>query len=174
MATELGGLIEVESAQNQGSTFRISLPRATPTAVQSDEQNECISSMGESILLIDDDPNVLGASKSLLESIGYSVHAIQNSEEALLHLQNANMKDPKFDIIITDLTMPVVDGIQLAREAHLLHPKVPVVLFTGFGEFNKDEELSGIISAFIQKPISRKKLAEILREVLTQSKRMVG
>jgi signal transduction histidine kinase/DNA-binding NarL/FixJ family response regulator len=174
VATELGGLIEVESSHNQGSTFRVSLPRATPTAVQSDEHSECIPSMGESILLIDDDPNVLGASKSLLESIGYSVHAIQNSEEALLHLQNANMKDPKFDLIITDLTMPVVDGIQLAREAHLLHPKVPVVLFTGFGEFDKDEELNGIISAFIQKPISRKKLAEILREVLTQSKRMVG
>ena len=125
---------------------------------------------GPHILLIDDDTNVLGASKTLLESIGYSVNAMQSSEEALLHLQNANMENPEFDLIITDLTMPGIDGIQLAREAHLLHPTIPVVLFTGFGEFNKNRELTGIIDAFIQKPISRKNLSEVIRDVLKASK----
>ena len=174
VVTELDGLIEVESIEGEGSTFRISLPRQMPTERKVEETSEFAPSKGETILLIDDDKNVLGASQTLLESIGYSVLPIQNSEEALLHLQNANLENPAFDLIITDLTMPGIDGIQIAREAHLLHPTVPVVLFTGFGEFSNHENITNIIDAFIQKPISRKNLSEVLRDVLNSSKRVAG
>ena len=109
------------------------------------------------ILLADDEPLVLELMGLLLHRAGHTVHASPDGREALDVFRHES-----FDLVITDLAMPGLDGLQLARRIKTQLPHQPVVLLTGAGE---DEVLPPDVDFMIAKPIRDSSLTELLRRV---------
>ena len=100
----------------------------------------------------------------MLKRLGYTVTARTTSLEALSVFRN----DPgRFDIVITDMTMPVLTGTQLADEIHRIRPAIPIILCTGFSELMDEDKAAALgIRAFIMKPVVRDQLTATIRKVL--------
>lgn len=173
--SELGGFVEVQSRLGEGTTFHVRLPRSNPAPkAPLAEPKTPIKTGGENILVVDDDPAVLATATSLLESLGYSITPINESMKALALLQELDPINPGFDLILTDLTMPKLDGLQLAREAAFLHPKIPIILVTGFGDECERAMRTAPIAAFLHKPITRKELGDAIRDVIDERAKTVS
>jgi CheY-like chemotaxis protein len=100
----------------------------------------------------------------MLENLGYKVTALKDSTEALEAFQK---KPEKFDMVITDMTMPNMTGKDLAKELMAIRPDIPVILCTGFNEQIDEIRAKEMgISAFIMKPVVARDIANTIREVL--------
>ena len=136
------------------------------TEIDQGENNTALLSGNEHILFVDDEETLTGLAKMMLEPLGYKVTAIQSSKEALAIFQ----KSPeRFDLVITDLTMPYMTGYDLVQKLIIVRPDIPVVLCSGNNETileNKEKEQS--IKAVLIKPFNRKVLAETIRKVLNR------
>ena len=116
------GRIECESAPGHGATFRIFLPIAT-TLPAAAPVRRC------RLLLAEDDPLVNKHLAQALKEAGFSVHAVRDGEEAL-----AAFATQPFEIVVTDIVMPKVSGVELTRRLRQLVPNLPVVLISGYSE----------------------------------------
>jgi CheY-like chemotaxis protein len=102
----------------------------------------------------------------MLERLGYKVDFRPNGVEALEAFRNQPPKE-RFDLVITDMTMPHLTGIDLAKELLKLDPKVAIILCTGFSEKADDDKAGRIgIRGFLMKPVVLRELAEMVRKVL--------
>jgi DNA-binding NtrC family response regulator len=119
------------------------------------------------IMLLDDEPIVCKRLKPVLEKLGYEVDTFTQSPEALLQIQQT-----KYDIIITDLKMKEVDGMQFLSEAKKRHPETEVIVITGFAtmETAKQSFQKGVFD-FIAKPF---KLSEIQEAVARAAAKLRG
>ncbi|MEI6127998.1 MAG: ATP-binding protein, partial [Pseudomonadota bacterium] len=160
-----GGDITVASEPGKGATFSILLPEvSTPAEIEQEENNCKLLTGSEHILFVDDEEALIGLVKELLEPLGYTVTAVQSGREALALFQKA---PEKFDLVITDLSMPHMSGYELAQKLIGFKPGIPVILCTGYNETmldNKEKEHD--IKAVLIKPYKRKALAEAVRKVL--------
>ncbi len=120
----------------------------------------------ERILFVDDEPFQADLVARLLESLGYSVVSMTNSIEALELFRH----DPdRFDLVITDMTMPRMTGDMLAREIWALRSRMPIILCTGYSEkLDKEHALQLGFRDFAMKPLVIKDLARILRRALDE------
>ena len=120
----------------------------------------------ERILFVDDDNSLAEMGKLMLEKLGYKVTVRTSSIEAL----EVFRKTPnKFDLVITDQTMPNKTGTQLTRELLRLRPDIPVILCTGFSETVNKENFKALgIRGFVMKPIVKNDIAKIIRKVLEE------
>jgi len=162
-----GGDIYVYSEPGKGSTFEVCLPVIESRFKPEERIERPIPTGTERILFIDDEPVIINLSKQILESLGYDVVARNSSIEALeLFKEN---KD-RFDLVITDMTMPHMTGEKLAEKLMQIRPDIPVALCTGFS-FMIDEQkaLDMGIRAFISKPILKREIAEAIRKVLDEN-----
>ncbi len=120
--------------------------------------------MAKTILIIDDSPSVLAILEDMLTDLGYAVQTAENGQQAL-QLVEQN----KFNLIITDLSMPVMDGIafvQLAKKSENCK-FVPIVMLSSEEDTAKIAEAKQVgISTFLRKPIKEKQLQMILQVVL--------
>jgi CheY-like chemotaxis protein len=160
-----GGDIRVYSDMGKGTTFHIFLPlleKAQNNA--SDHKTPPLPTGTEHILLVDDEKPIVHLEKQMLERLGYHTTCFTSSRNALAAFQ----KDPsRFDLVITDMNMPHVTGMQLAKELIALRPAVPIIICTGFSErINKEKANTMGITGFLMKPVIRSKLAEMVRQVL--------
>jgi CheY-like chemotaxis protein/anti-sigma regulatory factor (Ser/Thr protein kinase) len=159
------GEIMVYSELGKGTVFKIFIP-----VIESVEAPDVISESidhlkgSESILVVDDDPDVLSLEKTIFERLGYNVTVIDNSPDLL----EIFAKNPHaFDIVITDMTMPKMTGDLLAREIMDIRPDIPVILCTGFSEkMSKEKAKEAGFKGFIMKPIIRKEIAKTIRRAL--------
>ncbi|MBU0961103.1 MAG: response regulator, partial [Proteobacteria bacterium] len=120
----------------------------------------------ERILLVDDEEIIVKLGMQILKKLGYQVTAFTNSEEALHTFMH---KPESFDLLITDLTMPRITGMQLAREALNIRADIPIILCSGFSELmNAEKAKSFGIREYIMKPIIKKDLAQVVRRVLDE------
>jgi signal transduction histidine kinase/ActR/RegA family two-component response regulator len=165
VTTELGGDIQIDSEPGVGSTFRVRLPRTGQTPVLPEPSSSPVPQGEGRIMIVDDDAAVLATASQMVESLGYTVHAYENSNDALEVLQDADHQDPGIDLILTDLTMPNLDGMQLARETSLLHPNLPVLLITGFGD--EVNASAAPITKLLRKPITRSDLANAIQDAIS-------
>ena len=120
--------------------------------------------MSKKILIVDDSPVVLAMLEDALVGMGYAVTAASNGRDALKQLETG-----KFDLIITDLSMPVMDGIGLVKAAKLLPSCkfVPVVFLSSEEDTEKISEAKKAgASTFLRKPFKENQLATILKIVL--------
>jgi len=160
-----GGDIRVYSEPGKGTVFHVYLPRIKEAFVSSETvSDEALPTSHERILLVDDEEQIVFLEKAMLERLGYQVTARTSSIEAL----EAFREQPdKFDLVLTDMTMPNMTGDRLAGELMKIRSDIPIILCTGFSEKISREKADTLgIKGFLMKPIAVKDLAQTIREGL--------
>ena len=160
-----GGVITVQSDVGKGTTFNVYFPCMPDTvSVQERKDEENLIGGHEQILCIDDEESITRLIHEFLESIGYKVVSTTNCLEAL----SVYREDPhRFDLVITDLTMPQMTGLDLAEKILSIRPDIPIVLCTGYNEtFTLEDIKRRGLKDLIVKPIALKSLALRVRRVL--------
>ena len=129
-------------------------------AIQDDE----LPTGSERILFVDDEEALVEMGEDILAELGYEVTSRMNSREALALLK----KDPsRFDLVITDQTMPEMTGVELAREILAIRPDMPVIMCTGFSyPVDADTARAAGIKAFAMKPLTKREIAKTIRKAL--------
>jgi PAS domain S-box-containing protein len=164
IVTGHGGDIFVRSEPGQGTTFTVFFP-AVERRIEPETRLEIPPPPGtESILFVDDELALANAGKHMLESLGYDVITRTNSLEAL---ELFEYQPDRFDLVITDMTMPGLTGDQLALKLMEIRSDLPVILCTGFSaRINEEKALALGIRAFVSKPVLKRQIAETIRMVL--------
>jgi signal transduction histidine kinase/CheY-like chemotaxis protein/HAMP domain-containing protein len=168
-----GGEVTVQSRPGEGTTVRVYLPAVSPDEVAAAPDEPRLPVGSESILLVDDDPLVARAEKSMLSVLGYRVTVETDSRAALDRLRD---NPQAFDLVITDMTMPRMTGIDLAGEIDAMGGGLPVILCSGFSEQGAgDQTLPAGICQRLAKPVTIGDLAGAVRNALeTGGKKRAG
>lgn len=127
----MGGAVFASSTLGEGSTFTVYLPeaaRSAPSAARSTAPEPLPRGTGQRVLLVEDEGGIRIATERILERQGYQVTAFGDPRLALVALRSASST---FGLLITDLNMPEVSGLELAREARQICPGLPVILTSG-------------------------------------------
>lgn len=164
------GTVEVRSESGKGSRFDLYFPAASNAGreVEAARASEPGPPAGERILVVDDDPDVAELLRTVLSQTGYVVDAFTDPREALRVL-----RDPagSFDLVLTDLTMPHVNGLVLAQEAAALREDLPVILFTGVGPNRPPQDVeTRNVRHVLVKPVTRAKLLDAVSRVLVSGR----
>jgi CheY-like chemotaxis protein len=165
IVVDSGGAIDVKSACGQGSTFTIYLPQS-PGAVITAEAATAILSRGggERVLLIDDEAPVLAAAAEMLSRIGYEAVPFSDSHAALAAFEAT---PERFDVVVTDESMPGLTGTGLARLLRSHRPDLPIVLVSGYiGAIQPQQARAAGVSELLSKPIQSHDLATALARLL--------
>jgi PAS domain S-box-containing protein len=160
-----GGHIKVSSQEGQGTTFHIYLPQSQePPVPASTDKGQLLRGHREQILVVDDEVPVLGMMQQHLRKMGYRVTTRADSLEAM---KTFRANSDNYDLVITDHTMPGLQGAELAEELGDIRPDLPVILMTGL---NQPLDLAGSRHAplrfVFQKPINFVELSHRLRQFL--------
>ncbi|MCP3956155.1 MAG: response regulator, partial [Desulfobacterales bacterium] len=160
-----GGSIHLYSKFGQGAEFHVYLPVVKSSYEQQEIQTEEPIQCGtEQIMFVDDEDAIVFMEKQMLERLGYSVVSRTSSVEAL---EAFRANPDKFDLVITDMAMPNMSGDKLASELIKIRPDIPILLCTGFSERMPVEKAKSMgIKGFLMKPIVKKDLSKMIREVL--------
>jgi len=159
------GHISVQSQPGRGTTFTILLPLAADEAPAPATPGSLpdLPRGTERILVVDDEPAIRSALESILASLGYRAVACGGAEEALERLRT----DPQpFDLVVSDMTMPRITGLELARELRRIRPGLPVILCSGYSAEIQAGRLEEEGWAFVPKPFAIPQLAGALRRLL--------
>ncbi len=161
------GYVTVTSEPGKGSTFSVYLPKiAEELSLAETVDEEAVPTGHERILFIDDEEMLVEMGQDLLEGLGYQVTATTGSLDALALFR----ADPsRFDLVITDQTMPNLTGVELAKAVIALKPDMPVILCTGFSHLvDADTAKASGIRAFAMKPLTKSEIARAVRSVLDE------
>lgn len=163
------GNLSVKSVENEGTAFHIYLPQSQETIDETDAtDHEVLPGHNERILVIDDEVPVLSMMQQRLRQMGYRV---VTRADSLAALQAFRAEPARFDLIITDHTMPSMLGSELAERVGDLRPDVPVVLMTGLNQPpNLSESRYASKRAVLRKPIDFVELSHRMRKFLQESK----
>lgn len=164
IVSNCGGTISVESEVEKGTTFYIYFPVIEEESVIETETIEELPTGNERILFVDDDKSLIYACRYRLERLGYQVETKTNPVEAL-ELFRSNPE--RFDLIITDMSMPQMTGDHFVEEILKIRPDTPTFLCTGFSEMIDEKKAKEIgATEYIEKPIDKRDLAIKIRSVL--------
>ncbi|MCU0600355.1 MAG: ATP-binding protein [Desulfobacterales bacterium] len=159
-----GGEIIVQSEPGKGSVFSVYFPITEASAAPNTLDSRQIPTGNERVLFIDDEISIMDLGMQVLKQLGYHVEARSSSLAALELFRD---QPDRFDLVITDMTMPNMTGLQLAKEMLRIRPNIPIILCTGFSHIVNEEKAKEIgIREFIMKPISIGEIARIIRRVL--------
>ena len=165
--TKHGGVIRAESAPAAGTTFTIYLPRLPDAAPDAATASASVMPQGQGrILFVDDEELLASLAEGLLVHLGYDVTTHTSSLEALEAFRAA---PDRFDIVITDQTMPMMTGATLVEELRRVRPDIPIILCTGFSHVMNEEKAAALgVDAFVMKPGVTEELAAAIQRVLAQ------
>jgi CheY-like chemotaxis protein len=165
---EHGGHVVVESQPGRGATFRVlfpTLPTEEAAARPARKARATAAAprvaLAGHVLVVDDEAMVSEFMKELLESWGLAVTAKANGAEAREAFADA---PERYDLVVTDQSMPRVTGLQLARELLEIRPTVPVILYTGFADnLTEAQARAAGVRALIRKPVEPAVLLALLK-----------
>jgi CheY-like chemotaxis protein len=163
------GAVVARSEPGKGSTFDLYFPahpearlKAAPAPA-----TPAVVGNGLHILLVDDEPSLCRIAAKFLHRLGYSTTEADSATAAL----NKIREQPEhFNLVITDLTMPEINGLELARQFHAIRPDLPVILASGLSSSLKEDTLREAgIHELLEKPVSMNALAEVVQRVLRKA-----
>jgi DNA-binding NtrC family response regulator len=154
----------VYSERSSGTSFQIFLPIVELKPEKTDNSDGQLSRGTETILFVDDEKLLLEIGKELLESLGYRVETRASSIDAL---EAFSVQPGKYDLIVSDMTMPKMNGEHLAVEIKKIAPSVPIILCTGFSTRLNSQKLQKIgVARILMKPLTMNELAVNVRLAL--------
>jgi CheY-like chemotaxis protein/two-component sensor histidine kinase len=158
------GGIKVNSKPGRGTSFEILFPR-TASEMQFDRvELNALPTGAEQVLFIDDEETLIDLGRNMLTKLGYQVVARTSSIEAI---ETFKANPEKFDLIISDMTMPNMTGDMLAEEITKIRSDIPIIICTGFSEQLSDAKITALgIKGLLMKPLTIRKLARTVRKVL--------
>ena len=160
------GFISVYSEVGKGTTFKIFLPAHMTDGQQAPSQQSVDQLRGkdELVLVVDDEESILRVSKMILESNGYKVVTASDGPEAVaVFAQGIN----SISAVVTDIALPIMDGIALSRSLKKLKPSVAIIASTGQSEHVHAEELQKLgVTNLLTKPYDKRKLLETLHQTI--------
>jgi CheY-like chemotaxis protein len=160
------GLIEVVSEMGKGTTFKILIPQTLelPSAATSGDKFPAARACREVILLVEDEDTVRDLARDILELSGYTILLARNGQEAL-EICQAN--ENQIDLLVSDVVMPQMGGLELADRLKNLRPATKLLLTSGYTDHPNIQESSNTNGiAFLHKPFTTVTLARKVREVL--------
>lgn len=167
-----GGHILVETEVGVGTTFRILLPPVNGTVAVETIAGSILNlphGQGQEILVVDDEPELAGFIKDLLGKHSYRATVATDSKQALALFE----QDPgRFDLLITDQTMPRLTGVDLAKRLRAKAPDLPVILCTGYSEQVDAEDVRKLGMRFLCKPIDTYSLLKQVGELVIRNPRV--
>ncbi len=172
------GKIEIESALGRGTTMRLVFPVRNE---RSATQEEAVPSKAPKplaplhVLCIDDEPLLREMLKQILESGGHTVEVADGGQAGLEQFRSASQRGQPFDVVVTDLGMPYLDGRQLSQKIKRESPDLPIIMLTGWGTMMKEDgDLPAQVDGVLSKPPKIAELYEMLRTVTAQRKNATG
>jgi DNA-binding NtrC family response regulator len=155
----LGGAIDVATQVGMGTAFTIWLPAADEAPrLLAEPAGELPRGHGETVMIVDDERPLIALAEETLARLGYEPVGFDSSIAAL----QAFRADPKrFDLVLTDETMPGLTGTELASEIRQLRPEISIILMSGYGATQLSERAlaAGVIDV-LRKPLVRRNIAE--------------
>ncbi|MGM0454049.1 MAG: PAS domain S-box protein [Thermodesulfobacteriota bacterium] len=162
------GFVTVYSEIGRGTTFHVYMPMAEnrrPKAAKPPE--ETLPRGTEHILVLDDEPQIVNMMQQKLNRLGYTATTATSSKEAL---DQFRLSPERFDLVLTDMSMPRMTGDTLAHAIKAIRPDMPVILCTGYNEKLDENSRDLPIEALLMKPADQKTLATTIRRVLDGAK----
>lgn len=162
-----GGAIYMESTPKHGTTLQIFLPLAEQDVAQEPPPSDAFPRGTERVMLVEDEPALAELGRDMFESLGYEVVVRTSPIEALRAFA---LMPQRFDLLITDQTMPRMTGEALVQEVLRIRPDLPVIMMTGFSHtMNADQARSLGVRAFLHKPLLQRDLAPAIRRALDKA-----
>ena len=159
-----GGAITLHSQIGHGTTFKIYLPKINSEVIPSVQEDIQIETGRGNVLLVEDEESLAGLGKLMIEQLGYTVEVHTSSLNALASFKRSPQK---FDVVMSDQTMPTLTGEGLARKLLEVRVDLPIILCTGYSHTMTPEKAKAMgIRAFLMKPFQMRELATILQKVL--------
>ena len=161
------GAIRVVSEVGKGSTFEVLLPCSSQSVTESPETTYTPPSDGKGrILLVDDEEDVAQVAGTLLKRLGYETVTELDPDKAFKRFE---AQPEAFDLVITDMSMPRMNGVRLAEKLRAVRPDILIVLSSGYSEVSgvTDLKKSGQIE-FLQKPYNMERLSGAVRNIMGQ------
>lgn len=155
------GYMEIDSELGKGTTVRLFFPSRTVQFFELPPGE--VPSLR--LLVVDDEPSVRETIALLLRRNGHIVLTATSGEEGLEVFQSYHMRGNPFDVVITDLGMPKMDGITFAKRVKEISPNTPIILLSGWGFKLKPEELSSAVNIALTKPVNSQQIQDALRQI---------
>jgi PAS domain S-box-containing protein len=159
------GVIAVDSQPGAGTVFHLYFPVVETAESESiAEPRPLPRGQGERILFVDDEPAVVQLGGRMLTKLGYRPFAFTNAKEALAAFR---AKPAEFDLVLTDLTMPDLTGVEFARQVYALRPGLPLVITSGHMQTDEATQARALgVRSFVEKPFALATLAETFHRAL--------
>ncbi len=159
-----GGAIVADSRPGMGTIFSLFFPVVDGGPALAAEASDDRPIGNESILFVEDEEAIADMMQTLLERLGYKVETWTSPTEAL---ESFRSESDRFDLVITDMTMPKMTGVDLSESLKSVRPDIPIIICTGFSTLIDEEKAKELgIAAFVMKPIVMKEMAKTIRNVL--------
>jgi CheY-like chemotaxis protein len=170
MVQQAGGLIRVESAPGEGTTFRLYLRRVASGAFAAAASDDAVPAggAGERVLVAEDDAAVRAMTVQQLERAGYVVVGAEDGASALHVLE----RDASFDLLLTDVVMPGLHGRELLARVHRTAPALPVLVMSGYAD--DDTLVRDVLASavpYLPKPFTTSQLLARVHETLSAAGR---
>jgi PAS domain S-box-containing protein len=164
------GFIDVMSTEGKGTTFELYFPvtRENNFDREADISIKEYMGNGETILVVDDEPDQREIATTLLDELGYLVHAAASGEEAIEQIKTKTLSA---DLLLLDMLMGTgIDGLDTYKEIHKLQPGAKAIIISGFSESERVKEaLKMGAGAYIKKPYTLKKIGMAVRKELNRN-----
>jgi signal transduction histidine kinase len=164
-AHQSGGTVHIESQVGHGTTVTIYLPRCEEKPHDVGAESQAESAAGGTVLVVEDNPEVLAVCVSMLEQLGYETYAVSGAAAALEVVEKK-----EFDLVISDIVMPGgMDGAALANVIRARKPVLPVLLATGFSPAGSHSD-----HPVIRKPFDLSELSRTVARLIAEAKQPPG
>jgi len=157
------GYLSVESTLGVGSVFTVFLPAAAPATVSGTKEATSLGSGKQTLLIVDDEQDILDIMRDSLENQGYKVFASSDSTVAI-DIYRRIFNDVA--LVITDIVMPGIDGRELIRQIKVINPDVKVLAISGYTKYVGEKEDIKDIDGFLQKPFESYYLLSVVKRIL--------